>query len=141
VTTAVEVRVARPGEIDLVNGFYASEGRTTRVNEGEQWVIALEGSAMVGVLRICIEEGHQVLRTVQVTEARRGQGIGRRMLDLVPPMLRNGACFCLPYAHLTEFYGRIGFTRIPAEAAPRHLQDRLAGYLADGRDMIAMRRD
>lgn len=137
----LEVRPALPTEKDLVNGFYASEGRTVRVESGEQWVIALEDAKVIGVLRLCVEEGHQVLRTVQVTESRRGQGIGRRMLDCVPALLQPRPSFCLPYSHLIRFYGRIGFVPIPTHEAPEHLQTRLVGYLSQGRDMIVMRRD
>jgi hypothetical protein len=130
-----QVRPALPTEKDLVDGFYASEGRTVRVESGEQWVLALEDGKVVGVLRLCLEESHQVLRTVQVTESL------RRMLDLVPPLLQPRPCFCLPYSHLIRFYGRIGFVPIPTPKAPEHLQTRLAGYLAKGEDMLVMRRD
>jgi hypothetical protein len=137
----VTVRPAFPDERDRVNGFYASEGRSTRVEDGERWVIALESEEVVGVLRVCTEDGHRVLRTVQITESRRRQGIGRRMLDCVEPLLGPGPSFCLPYTHLTEFYGRIGFVRIPDSEAPPHLQIRLDGYRARSQDMIAMRRE
>jgi N-acetylglutamate synthase-like GNAT family acetyltransferase len=124
-----------------VNAFYASEGRSTRVDEGEQWVLALEGEKVIGVLRICWEEQHQVLRTVHITESRRRQGIGRLMLDRALPLLEGAVCFCVPYSYLTGFYGRIGFVTIPDHEAPPHLQTRLEGYRRQSRDMIVMRRD
>jgi N-acetylglutamate synthase-like GNAT family acetyltransferase len=123
-----------------VNAFYASEGRTVRVEEGEEWVLALEDEKVIGVLRVCVEEGHRVLRTVQITESKQRQGIGRQMLDYAEPLLEPGPCFCLPYAYLTDFYGRIGFVEIPERGAPPHLRARLAGYRQQGRDMIVMRR-
>lgn len=135
------IRRALPHERDRVNAFYASEGRSVRVEEGEEWVLALEGEEVVGVLRVCSEEGHRVLRTVQIAESKQRQGIGRQILDCAVPLLERSPCFCLPYAYLTDFYGRIGFVEIPEREAPPHLRARLQGYRREGRDMIVMRRE
>jgi N-acetylglutamate synthase-like GNAT family acetyltransferase len=134
------IRRALPHERDRVNAFYASEGRSVTVEEGESWVLALEDEQVIGVLRVCCEEGHQVLRTVQIAGPKQRQGIGREMLDCAAPLLEPGPSFCLPYAYLTDFYGRIGFVEIPERDAPPHLRARLQGYRQDGRDMIVMRR-
>lgn len=136
----VVVRSALPAEWSRVNEFYASEGRTVRALEGERWVIAERAGRMIGVLRLCPEEGHRVLRTVHISEPERRRGVGKRMLAATEPMISGATCHCLPYTHLEDFYGRIGFVAIPVEHAPPHLQHRLAAYLAEGREMIVMRR-
>jgi ribosomal protein S18 acetylase RimI-like enzyme len=136
----VVVRAALPMEWGRVNDFYASEGRTVRALEGERWVIAERADRMIGTLRLCEEEGQQVLRTVHVSEPERRRGIGKRMLAVTEPMISGATCHCLPYRHLEDFYGRIGFEAIPIEDAPPHLRHRLAGYLSEGREMVVMRR-
>ena len=136
----IDVRCADPSEKARVNAFYAGEGRSVLVSDGERWVLAEVEGRMVGVLRICREEGHQVLRTVQVASSHQHRGIGKRMLACAEPLLEGSPCFCLPFSHLTHFYGRIGFEPVATATAPPHLQDRLARYRLHGPGMIVMRR-
>jgi N-acetylglutamate synthase-like GNAT family acetyltransferase len=136
----LRVRLAESDGRDRVNAFYASQGLSVRVAEGERWVLAERSGRIIGVLRICIEEGHQVLRTVQVAAAHQRQGVGKQMLACAERAFEDAPCFCLPFSYLQDFYGRIGFVAIPIEDAPEHLRERLRGYLAQGRDMIVMRR-
>ena len=49
-------------------------------------------------------------------------------------------CFCVPYTHLTGFYGSVGFVAIPDENAPPLLRYRVAGYRTRGLDVLLMRR-
>ena len=75
-----------------------------------------------------VEEGAQVLRTMRVRPDAQRRGVGRAMLDRFAGMLGPGACYCLPFAHLTGFYGLVGFEEVAAEHLPPHLARRLAEY-------------
>jgi GNAT superfamily N-acetyltransferase len=69
------------------------------------------------------------------------QGIGSRLLGAVGAELR-GPCYCIPYAHLTGFYGQIGFQVLEPRLAPDFLAERLATYRArgDGHEYLLMYR-
>jgi predicted N-acetyltransferase YhbS len=77
---------------------------------------------------------------MHVAPAYQRRGIGRALLDLCVPWLDRSAAYCLPYAHLTDFYGQIGFIVTLPELLPTFLADRLAGYLATNRRTLAMKR-
>lgn len=71
---------------ERVDAFYASEGRRTRVALAEK-VVAGENGIIVGVVRLCEEEGHRVLRTMRLREAWRGKGLGTGMLKAFEPLV------------------------------------------------------
>jgi hypothetical protein len=50
------------------------------------------------------------------------------------------SCYCVPYMHLREFYGRAGFVPITCESAPAFLRERVASYRARGLDVLVMHR-
>jgi N-acetylglutamate synthase-like GNAT family acetyltransferase len=123
-----------------VDAFYASAGRRTRSALAERVVIAEEHGCIVGVVRLCEEEGHCVLRTMFVKEALRGKGLGVLMLKAFEPLVQGRDCYCLSFDHLTTFYGQIGFVSIPKESAPDHLRERLEANLRKGDKMLVMLR-
>jgi hypothetical protein len=49
-------------------------------------------------------------------------------------------CFCLPFTHLTRFYGSAGFAVIADDDAPPFLVERLRQYREEERDVLIMRR-
>lgn len=102
--------------------------------------IAEDDGIIIGVMRLCVEEGHTILRTVHVQEEYRGRDIGRRMLERFQEAVRGVDCYCVPYAHLVHFYGIIGFQQIPPEEAPPHLAERMKSYRERGLDAILMMR-
>lgn len=65
-------------------------------------------------------------------------GAGRSLLAACEQVLDQTVAYCLPYTHLTGFYGRAGFRPADASELPGFLQQRLATYLADGQDVLAM---
>ena len=136
----VHIRVGDRLDCDRVNAFYSEEGHSVRVFATERFVLAEDEQRLIGVVRLCLENGHAILRTMRVSESYRGQRIGTRMLEAFEDLVSERDCYCLPFAHLTDFYGRIGFTAIPIEQAPAHLQERYAGYRDSGADMLVMKR-
>lgn len=81
-----------------------------------------------------------VLRGMQVRAGYQRQGIGAMLLAACQPFLEQAGTFCLPYAHLVPFYARLGFAPVHSAALPDFLARRLASYLAQGQDVLAMHR-
>ena len=137
----MKIRTGNEADVDIVNAFYAAEAHSVRVSVGERFVLAEDGRQLIGVVRLCNEHGHWVLRTMRVKESYRRQGIGKQMLEVFDFLLPlHTDCYCLTYAHLTTFYGRIGFELIPFQGAPQHLQDRYHRYSEEGKDVCVMKR-
>lgn len=53
------------------------------------------------------------------------------LLDVVIHHLfvNKGPAYCVPYEHLTNFYGKVGFIVTPPELLPEFIAGRLAGYV------------
>ncbi len=62
------------------------------------------------------------------------------MLQAFEFLVEGRECFCLPFGHLTQFYGQGGFKCIPRESAPQHIRERLANNLSKGDKMLVMKR-
>jgi predicted N-acetyltransferase YhbS len=77
---------------------------------------------------------------MQVRPGHERRGIGSQLLGACVPFLDARPSFCLPYTHLVFFYGAVSFEVTQANQLPSFLAARLASYLAEGRDVLAMRR-
>ena len=136
----LEVRRARPGERDSLLRFYERLGYAGHVsNDATAFVAELDGQ-MVGLLRLEQEFGATVLRGMRVSPEYQRQGIGSRLLQAVADHLGTDPCYCVPYSHLTAFYGQIGFVELSLDRAPAHLRERVGAYRARGRDVLLMLR-
>ena len=108
-----------------VESFYRRElQRDVPLEDGQEVFVARDGADIVAALRLCSEAGALLLRTVVVTEARRGQGIGRSLLVEASRAIGPRACWCFPWTHLERFYGAIGFVRVPDATVPDALRHR-----------------
>jgi GNAT superfamily N-acetyltransferase len=124
----VIIQQATAADLDDVKGFYALAGYAGSVAPGDRVLFARDGVQMVGVLRLSRESGVTVLRGMRVASSHQRQGVGARLLDEVARTLVGEPCYCIPYAHLDGFYGRIGFQPIDPASAPAFLAERLADY-------------
>jgi RimJ/RimL family protein N-acetyltransferase len=140
----VTVREAGLADRERVRAFYAAtaSGRPGLPAAGDRVLVAEQRGEVIGAVRLCLEEGVRVLRTMRVRADAQRRGVGRALLRRFVPLLGGSACYCLPYGHLTGFYGEIGFETAGPEALPPHLAHRLAGYQAErpAQNLIAMRR-
>lgn len=134
------IRIARPDEHARVLQTYEAWGYGGGVQPDDRVYIAEVGGELAGVVRRTREHGVTMLRGMQVAPERRGRGIGWRLLQALVAELGGDECFCVPYTHLTGFYGSVGFAEIPDENTPPFLRDRLAGYRARGLNVLVMRR-
>jgi len=127
----------------LVDPIYEAGGAKARARNEDLFFLAMTGKQPVGCVRFCVEEKTPMLRSMMVAEEFRGQGVGEKMLGAFEAFLdREGVrdAFCLPYAHLEEFYGKIGFRKVSQEEMPAFLLVRMAENNAGVKPVICMKR-
>jgi GNAT superfamily N-acetyltransferase len=127
-------------EFPQVAALYRECGYGGGIDDADKAIAAKIGESVVAAVRLCQESGVTVLRGMQVLPAYQRQGIGSKLLSACVPCFNCGAVYCLPYAHLADFYGTVGFTTARQQDLPQFLQDRQAGYVSSGLGTIAMSR-
>ena len=139
----IEIRRAMTEDIPRVVNFYAERRYGGEIRPEDAMLLAECDGELVGIVRLAAEEGLVVLRGMQVDPRFQRQGIGKRLLATVAQELDGRGCFCIPYAHLVGFYGRIRFRVIEPANAPTFLRLRLESYQnrGDGKEYVIMRRE
>jgi GNAT superfamily N-acetyltransferase len=139
----LEIRRAVAEDIPRAREFYAERQYGGGLQPGDTVLLAEQDGELVGIVRLVPEEGTTVLRGMQIHPSVQRQGIGKQLLSAVAQVLGERACFCIPYAHLVDFYGSIGFGTIDPSKAPAFLGSRLEGYRnrGDGKEYLLMFRD
>jgi len=133
-------------DIDAVNvaglaevaKFYETVGYGGGVFQANTTLAIRLDGRLLGAVRLCTEGGVIVLRGMQVATDFRGKGVGHALLTHCVPYLDKNTAYCLPYEHLTRFYGRVGFVLAPPGLLPKFLAERLAGYVSMNRKTVAM---
>ncbi|WP_420124868.1 GNAT family N-acetyltransferase [Longimicrobium sp.] len=138
--TDATIRIARPDEYPRVLATYEAWGYGGGVTPEDRIYLAERGGELVGIVRRTREHEVTMLRGMQVAAEWRGRGIGAQLLRAFVAELGTEECLCVPYTHLTEFYGSPGFVQMPEEALPPFLRYRLAGYRTRGLSVLVMRR-
>lgn len=138
--TTIEICPGDASGIAEINRFYAILQFGSVASIGDTLILARQSGALTGVVRLCREQGHFVLRGMLVGAAMRHQGIGQRLLGVLVGQLGGQPCYAVPFRHLPAFYGRGGFRPCRIRDAPVHLQQRYADYRADGLDVLIMKR-
>jgi GNAT superfamily N-acetyltransferase len=134
------IRIARPEEHARALATYEAWGYGGGVQPDDVVYLAETGGELVGIVRRTREHEVTMLRGMQVAPEWRGRGIGRQLLRALVADLGTDECLCVPYTHLTSFYGAAGFVEIPEENAPPFLRYRVAGYRTRGLSVLVMRR-
>jgi GNAT superfamily N-acetyltransferase len=121
------------GDTALIEEFYRVCGYSGGVEKKNRQIItAIESGLIIGVVRICQEEGFTVIRGMQVADSHRRGGVGTLLLDLAVRKLKatRKVCWLIAYLELEGFYGQGGFHFVEDNdpCAPQHLQERLAKY-------------
>lgn len=139
----VEIRRAAAEDIPRAREFYAERGYGGGIAPDDTVLLAERDGDLIGIVRLAPEEGEIVLRGMQVHPSFQRQGIGLHLLAAVASALGNRTCYCIPYAHLEDFYGRIGFAAVDLADAPPFLRSRVEGYRVrfEGKEFLLMRRD
>jgi GNAT superfamily N-acetyltransferase len=136
----MKIGIATPSDYEDIAALYAEAGYGAEVEPADLVIVAKSDGQLAGVVRLCDEHGVIVLRGMQIRRAAQRQGIGAQMLAACRPYLDQRVSYCLPYSHLVSFYGAAGFVVVDGAGLPDFLSRRLASYLRDGKDVIAMRR-
>lgn len=126
-----------------IDAFYARYGMSARARDTDLFFLAFNQEEVIGSVRFCIEEDVAVLRSMMIADFARAKGLGFRLLQEFQAHLNSNKtveAYCLPYAHLEKFYGKIGFKKIADDEAPKFLQERAVDYRAKGETTILMKR-
>jgi N-acetylglutamate synthase-like GNAT family acetyltransferase len=134
------IRTALPVDYELLTELYRSWGYRAGIAQSDVVYVAEYAGQRVGLVRRTFENDVTMLRGMQIDPAYRRQGIGSRLLDAFVADVRDQQSFCIPFAHLTEFYARGGFRTIAEEEAPHFLAERLDHYRREGHNVLLMRR-
>ncbi len=132
-----------PARVALIEieAFYESCRYPGHVNPEDRVVVAYTGPAMVGCVRLVVEHGVPVLRGMHVADDRQRMGVGQRLLGHFAQVLDLHGfreAYCIPWAHLASFYGRVGFS--VTDEAPPFLRARRDDYRKRYGEMILMKR-
>jgi GNAT superfamily N-acetyltransferase len=124
----VTIRAAEAGDSERIRAFYRAANYAGNVGTGDRVILADDGTQLLAVLRLVRENGITILRGMRVLAGQQRIGLGTRLLAAVDQLLESESCYCIPYQHLVQFYGQIGFREIDPDAAPPFLADRLQDY-------------
>ena len=137
----VGVETARENEIVDAQRFYDSRGYGgAAIEPTDIVVLAKHGGKIVGIGRLCQEDGFISLRGMQVSPEFQRQGLGSSILQRLENELGLNACYCLPYEHLMTFYRQAGFEQVSTNL-PLILDQRLTEYSNRGLGVVAMFRN
>lgn len=135
-----QIHLAGKSDLASVQDFYSRVGYGCEIDPDDKLLIAREGQSVIAAVRLCREFDITVLRGMFVAEKRRGGGIGTRVLDSISAEIGSSECWCLPYAHLVNFYSRIGFRVCEDGTIPPFLAGRRNKYNAGGKNVVVMKR-
>ena len=136
----INVHMATKDQPAAVLALYGECGYHGGLQDQDLILVAETSVRVVGVLRLCGEGDAAVLRGFFIVPEHRGQGVGAQMLRTLVLHLGERCCYCIPFDHLTGFYGSVGFSPVNPTTAPLFLTKRLARYRAEGHQVILMAR-
>lgn len=124
-------RATRHDKDDILELLATNGWEDSPIDKGKIW-IARDGK-VVGMVRL-VEVAPQtiVVDDMLVREDRRGEGIGRRVLEAAM-MGMGGALYLCCHPEYLDFYAKFGFT----EVAPDALLQPVSDYFAEAGDLPA----
>ncbi|MES2462936.1 MAG: GNAT family N-acetyltransferase [Armatimonadota bacterium] len=131
-------------DLPQVEALYRDCGYRGGASAADIVLVAWEKERLVGAVRLCREEGVTMLRGMMVLPERQGRGIGKHLLQACAQQLDNmdAQCWCIPYAHLRDFYAGIGFQIVTLDQVPDgRLRERYQNYQSEGREVLLMVRE
>lgn len=123
----MNINVAQAREVmAAAEEFYSLAGRDTILNPGDTIVFAEEKGEWLGIVRLCHEHGHHLLRTMQVRPGHQRKSIGSQILERFARQAEEqgiSELHLIAFDYLEGFYGKIGFKKV--EIGPEFLLERL----------------
>ena len=136
----VAIRIGEATDHPRARDAYERWGYHGGVLAGDCVFLAERGEDLVGVVRLTDEDGVRMLRGMQIAPQERRRGTGTQLLHALVSRLGDVPCYCVPFAHLAEFYGQVGFEEIRLSEGPPFLVERIARYREEGHRVTLMRR-
>ena len=124
-----------------LNLFYREQGYHSGWSNAERAFIATNNDEIVGSVKVETYNGVFVLRGMYIAEEYQSKGLGTAFIKHIEPILNEAVSYCLPFSHLAEFYGQIGFQSINPDNLPMSLTKRYRGYEVQGYQIIALHRE
>ena len=134
------VRLAAESEHAALASLYEAWGYRAGIAPGDVVYVAERAGTVVGIVRRSREDGLTMLRGMYVRPSARRTRVGTSLLAAFARDLGAEACYCIPFAHLTAFYGKVAFVVMPEAIAPAPLAARLQRYRLEGHDVLIMHR-
>jgi len=129
-TSEILISFAKPAELADAQRFYDDHGyRGDPIKVRDTVLLACRRGELVGIVRLCQEDGFLCLRGMRVHPDFRRLGLGTRMLEHLETVMANQPCYCLPYIYLAHFYGQVGFISIDPVQLPPLLERRANDYI------------
>lgn len=123
--------------LNEISEFYKTHARVAKVTAEDELVVAYADQKFIGSVRLCNEQEVYTLRSMHIAESYQRRGLGLEILNRFRQRVEERnitEVYCIPYTHLEEFYGNIGFKKIEDTQAPEFLRERIAGYRERGPD-------
>ena len=121
--SAIELRPARPAELDAITGLLCAAGLPVEDLSAamlDAFVVATEGGACVGVVGLEIHESNALLRSLAVEPRYRSRGLGARLVDAIETeaQVRGVGALYLLTTTATAFFERAGYAAHDRAAVP-----------------------
>lgn len=140
----IDIRIKLGSQVDkLVNDFYSKNRSSGTARAEDVFFLAYQDSTLVGCVRFCLENNTALLRTMMIDPSIRRKKIGSQLLQAFDHYLNENKIseiYCIPYDHLRDFYGQIGFKTADENTIPLFLQERLAQYRKKDMKVLCMKR-
>ncbi len=129
-------------QIPLLNKFYKQCRYAAKAGRGELLFVLKDSEAgqqiVAGVRLLANDHGWYFLRSMCVSPAVRGQGLGSQLLEQMADFLQTHRVYCFPFSPLQSFYTQAGFFLLPPEQAPAFMREPFQRYTLQGRDICLM---
>ncbi|WP_240457377.1 GNAT family N-acetyltransferase [Vibrio neptunius] len=126
---------------EAIGKFYKEQGYHSAWSETERAFICLNDGVIIGAVKVELIHDVTILRGMYIASDFQGQGLGRQFLQHIEPVLNLRTAYCMPLAHVTDFYKQINFKEIEESQYPEFLQQRCRKYREMGHTITTMRRD
>lgn len=123
-----EIEQLPPSRYGEAQNFYSRVGYHDPIAPESLVFAAISRPDLIGVVRLCVEEGDLLLRGMMIDQTWQRRGVGSKLVKALESAIGARDCYCLPHDWLEGFYGQIGFRKISSEEAPAHLQARYQRY-------------
>ena len=114
----LEFGPASDEDVPAIEKMLAENDRGVQPYEWGRWLVARDGSEIVGAIHVADVDGALYLDDVLVTEERRGVGIGSRFMRI---LLDDRDVYLACHDNRIAFYERLGFELIEESELPQQV--------------------